>query len=529
MRTRVWGAVVIELVTLVWVTGALEGQVPGEGIEDRYEVGTAMPPVEPGKRAVDLTLAEAIELALANNLSLQSARLAPEIQGYAMEGARAAFSPTFSSTLGYNNSSTQSTSQLDGGIRTTTERSSLNMSLSQTLPWYGARLSTGFNNNRTSTDNAFATRNPSYSSSVSLSYTQPLLSGLRTDGQRAALETQDIQRSITDIQLMSQIENLSHQVRAAYWALRSAIEQIEIQQRSLAQAQQLLENNRLRVALGTLAEIELVQAEAQVATAEQALLNAQIQWRTQELSFKQLLVGGPQDPLLGETIVPVDAPIIEPVAVDIDAAVQSAMQGRTDIRQQRQQREISALNLEVTRDGARPDLNLTASYSLQGVGGNLFSRSGLGGEAELLERGGYLDGLNSIAGFDTPSLNLSLNFSYPIGMRAASSAVERAELQLRQSDIALRNQELTIATEVTSAGLAVENAFLQLEAARRSREAAERSTDAELARFQVGASTNFQVVQSQNALTTARLSELRAVINYVNAIAEFDRVQRVGR
>jgi outer membrane protein TolC len=225
----------------------------------------------------------------------------------------------------------------------------------------------------------------------------------------------------------------------------------------------------------------------------------------------------------------VDAPIIEPVAVDIDAAVQSAMQGRTDIRQQRQQREISALNLEVTRDGARPDLNLTASYSLQGVGGNLFSRSGLGGEAELLERGGYLDGLNSIAGFDTPSLNLSLNFSYPIGMRAASSAVERAELQLRQSDIALRNQELTIATEVTSAGLAVENAFLQLEAARRSREAAERSTDAELARFQVGASTNFQVVQSQNALTTARLSELRAVINYVNAIAEFDRVQRVGR
>ena len=107
--------------------------------------------------------------------------------------------------------------------------------------------------------------------------------------------------------------------------------------------------------------------------------------------------------------------------------------------------------------------------------------------------------------------------------------MERAQLQLRQDEIALRSQDLGIATEVTNAGLAVENTFLQLEAARRSREAAERSTEAELVRFSVGASTNFQVVSSQNTLTSALLTELRAIINYTNAIAEFQRVQRVGR
>ena len=529
MTKQAWSTLVFAVsVILAGPRGALAQQaaVPSEG---RYEVGSALPPADPGETLVTLTLQEAIDRSLQNNLDLQSARLMPEIQSYVMTSADAAFSPTLGGSIGYNNSSNQSISQLDGGARTTTERGSVNLQLSQTLPWYGARLSTSFNNSRTFTDNSFATRNPSYSSSMSLSSTQPLLSGLRTDNQRMALETQAIQQEITDIQLTGQIENISNEVRVAYWALRSTIEQIEIQRRSLEQAQQLLEDNRLRVTLGTLAEIELVQAEAQVANAEQGLLNAEIQWRTQELILKRLLVGGRDDPLFEQTISPVDVPAIEEVEVDIDAAIERALLNRTDIRQLRQRYEISELNLDVTREDARPDLNLTASYSLLGVGGDLFSRSGLGGAPELLERGGYVDGLNSLANFETPSLSLGLSFTYPIGMRSAKANVERAQLQLRQDEIALRSQDLGIATEVTNAGLAVENTFLQLEAARRSREAAERSTEAELVRFSVGASTNFQVVSSQNTLTSALLTELRAIINYTNAIAEFQRVQRVGR
>lgn len=507
-------------------------QTPAEGPSlelDEYSVGEARPPVTPGQIVLEMTLQGAIDRALENNLNIQSAQLTPLMQDYTLDAARAAFVPTFSTSTQYNNSANQSTSQLDGGQRTVTERATLNASLSQTLPWYGTRLTTSFNNARTESNNAFSTRNPSYSSTLSFNLTQPLLSGRRTDNQRTALETQQIQRDITDIQLESQVRNLIDQVRVAYWNLKAQIEQIEIQRRSLAQAEQLLQNNQIRVELGTLAEIEVFQAEAQVANAQQALLNAEIQWRNQELSFKQLLAGGVDDPILTQTIYPSELPTFEERTVDIDLAIETALRERTDIQQQRQQRSISQLNLAVTEESQRPDLSLSASYGLSGVGGDLFARSGLGGTPELVQPGGYSDGLRSIADFETPSWSVGLNFSYPLGTNAGRANFERAQLQLRQSDLALQSQELAIATEVTNAGLAVGNTFLQLEAATRSREAAERSLEAELTRFNVGVATNFQVVTAQNSLTSARLSELRAIVNHVNALEEFERVQQVGR
>lgn len=495
----------------------------------RYEVGHAVPPTVEGRTMVVLTLEDAIERALENNLDIQSARLTPRMQEYSLVSARAAFNPTFQVSTSYNNSSNQSTSQLDGGARTTTSRNTLNFSVNQPLPWYGASFSTSFNNSRTETDNAFTTRNPSYSTSLSLSYSQPLLNGFRTDNQRTSLQTQVIQQEIADITLAAQIANITNQVRVAYWNLRSQIEQVEIQRYNLEQAEQLLANNQLRVQTGTMASNELLQAEAQVASAEQALLNAEIQWRNQELTFKRLLVSGSTDPLFGQTINPVDLPTFDEVAVDIDEAIEVALASRTDIRQQRFQQEISEMNLDVTRQSTLPNLSLSASYSLQGVGGDLYDRSGLGGAPVLVEPGGWTQGWAAIRNFDTPALNISLNFSYPLGMKSAKANLQRAILQFQQSEIALQSQELAITTEVTAAGDAVRNSFLSLQAAIRSREAQERNTEAEMTRFTVGASTNYQVVQAQNSLTSSRLAELRAVIAYVNAIAEFDRVVNVGR
>lgn len=495
---------------------------------DRYQVGQAVPPLDPGKTMVGMTLEDAVARALEMNLDLQTARLNPDIQDLSLRSAEAVFSPTFSTTVGYNNSSQQSTSQLDGGARTSTQRQTFNSSISKTLPWYGGRLSTNFNNGRTATNNSFATRNPSFSSSLSFNYTQPLLSGFLIDSQRNTLRTQEIQLQITDIQLQTRIETLTNQVRAAYWSLKAAVEQIEIQRRSLAQAQELLDQNRLRVRLGTMAELQVVQAESQVASAEQSLLNAEVQWRNQELNFKRLLLGGADDPLLFQTVNPVDLPTVQAPVVDIQSAIQVALGQRTDLQQQRQQKEISELNLDVTKDNVRPQLNLTAGYSVMGVGGDLYQRDQLGGAPVLIQPGGYTDALESLGGRETPTWNLSLNFSYPIGNNGAKANLERARLQMRQTDLALRSQELAVVTEVTNAGLAVNDTYLQFQAAQRSREVAERSAEIELTRFNVGGSTNYEVTQAQDNLTSARLSELRAIINYVNAVAQFELVQRVG-
>jgi len=518
----------VAVMALVPATLRAQDRPVQQSTQTPYVVGQALPPLDPGKTLVAMTLEQAVARALESNLDIQSARLDPVIQNYALRAARAAFSPTLNMTFGYNSATNQSTSQLDGGARTSTERQTFNTSLSKTMPWYGGRLSANFNNSRTETNNAFATRNPSYNSTVSLNYAQPLLAGFRTDNQRAALETEQIQSRITDLRLLSQIENVRHQVRQAYWGLRATIEQIEIQRRNLAQAQQQLEENRIRVQLGRMTDLQLVQTEAQVASAEQSLLNAEIQWRNQEFAFKRLLLGGADDPLLAQTVNPTDQPVIVDQPVDIQAAIERALQERADLQQQRQQRDISTLNLDVTKSSTLPDVTLTAGYSLQGIGGDLFDRSGLGGEPVLIQPGSYLDGLQAIRDFDTPTWSLTLNASYPLGTNVTRANLERARLQLRQAELALRSQELAILTQVTTAGLAVGNTFLQYEAARRSRQAAERNEETERLRYSVGVAINFEVVTAQNALTSARLSELQAIINHVNAIAEFERVQRVG-
>ena len=495
---------------------------------DPYQMGQALPPLPSDGVLTEMTLEDAIARALEMNLDIQAARLNPDIQRNSLFAAQAAFAPTFSTTLGQNNSSQQSTSQLDGGTRTSTDRLTFNASISKDTRWYGGRLSANFNNSRTETDNSFSTLNPSFRSSLSFDYTQPLLSGFKIDNQRNTLRTQEIQLEITDVQLLGQVENLTYQVRVAYWSLRSAIEQIEIQSRSLAQAQELLAQNRIRVELGTMSELQVVQAESQVASAEQSLLNSEVRWRNQELNFKRLLLGGADDPLLFQTLNPISLPTLEEMTVDIEAAIDRALGERTDIRQQRQQREISELNLEVTEDDLKPSLNLSAGYSVSGVGGDEYQRDQLGGDPVLIGPGGYQDGLQAILNRDTPTWNVSLNFSYPIGNRGARANLERARLQMRQTELDLANQELTIVTQVTDAGLNVGDTYLQWQAAQRSREVAERSAEIEQTRFNVGASTNYEVTQSQDDLRMSRLLELQAVLNYINAIAEFERVQKVG-
>ena len=156
------------------------------------------------------------------------------------------------------------------------------------------------------------------------------------------------------------------------------------------------------------------------------------------------------------------------------------------------------------------------------------SRSGLGGELELVEPGGYLAGLNSIRLRDAPTWSVNLNFSYPIGNRGTKANLRRAQLQLEQTELAHRSQELGIVLEVTNAGLTVNDMFLLVQASQRSREVSERAAEVEVTRFGVGASTNYEVAQAQDQLTSARLSELRAMINYVNALAAFELVQYVG-
>ena len=517
------------LASMMVVPGAISAQNAATPPEP-YVVGEAAPPVEDGTTVVSMTLDEAIARALEANLGLQSARLNPILQAWSYRAAQSAFRPTLGANFGYNSATQQSTSQLDGGATTNTKRATFNTNLGQTLPWYGGRVTMNFNNSRSETNNAFTTRNPSFSSNFSLNFSQPLLAGRSADNQRASLETSQIQNEIANLQLDAEGLNLVNQVRQRYWALRAALEQIEIQSRNLQQAENLLAENEARARLGQATQYQIIQSQAQVATARQSYINAQITWRNQDLAFKQLLLGGADDTLLDQVVNPVDRPTLAVAAanVDIDAAVERALRERSDLRVTREQLRISELNLEVSESNALPTLDLSASYAVSGVGGDLYQRDQLGGAPVLISSGGYFDGLGSIADLDNPTWNISLQASYPIGINPQKVNLERAELQLRQSQIALRQQELNVVTQLTSAGLSVNNTLLQYQAAQQSRAASEQNLAAELERYRLGVATIYELAQAQNQTTSARLSELQSLINHINAIAEFERLQQVG-
>lgn len=503
-----------------------QAATPAGGVQvqqqDRYVVGRALPPEVPGTQRVEMTLEQAIERALEKNLDIQTAKLNPQMQDYTLQAARANFRPTISSTYGYNNSSRAGSTQFEPD-RTTTQSNSLNGTVSQRLPWMGGQASANWQNSRSSDDNPFSTNNPNIRTSLQFSYSQPLLAGRSIDGQRNSLRTGEIQKTIVDIQLQNSIETVKNNVRTRYWSLRQAIEAIEIQRRALALSTQQLADQRIRVEIGTLAEIDLVQQDLQIAQGEQSLLAAEIAWRNAELAFKRLLVDSTTDDLFRATIIPTELPSFAEQTVDIPAAVKRAIDERTDIVIQRQNLRVTEMGLELSKNGTMPTLNLSTSYNVTGAGGNRFDRDG-----NLTTQLSYADALKDLFERTTPTWSVSLNFSKPLGLSAQKANHLRSELQYQQSLTSLKSTELNIETAVTTAGLDVQSTYKQLLAAQKSRQAAERTLDAELTRFGVGMSTNFQVIQLQNSLTSARNNELTATIRYINAVAEFDRVQRIG-
>jgi outer membrane protein len=491
---------------------------------DRYVVGAAKPPIVAGAPVIDISLDEAIQIALEKNLDLQVQKMNPAIQDYALVVANANYRPTMTGNFGQTHTQTPSTSTLDGvtsSTNTTSQGQTYQAALSQNLKFQGASASATFTSGRTATNSIFSTKNPQLNAGLKFAYSQPLLQGRTIDNARTRIKTQEITRQITDINLLATIENTKASVRAAYWALRQAIEAIEIAQRTKTLSQQLLDNVKIQVQIGTSAGIETAQPEVAVAQNDQLLLSAKIAWQTAELALKRLLVSGKDDDLYRRTINPTEQALLggEPT-VNIDGAVQAALANRTDIQTALKGIESSTLSLAVSKNITMPSLNLNAGYNLSGIGGPTL-KSGI-----VTTPGGYGDAITSLT--DAPSWNMSLNFTYPIGMTSAKAQLSSAQLTLEQSRAQLKVTELSVATDVTSAGLNVQNSYQSYLAAKKASEAQQAATEAEQTKFNVGVSNTYNVVQQQNALTSARLSELKALITYINALADFEKKQRIG-
>jgi outer membrane protein TolC len=486
--------------------------------------------VTEASRGFDLRVDDAVRLALEHNLDLAVERLNPQLSDLSIAQADANYQPALTSSFGNRATVRLPTSQLNGGQRVQNDILTYNGGFGQNMKWGGGSYALTFNNNRNVTTDTFSNFNPSYTSTFTAAYTQPILRGFSIDANRQQLIVSRINRDISDVQLRATVTNTLASVRNAYWDLVFTIEAISVARRYLDLAEKLVEDNEQRVEVGTMAPIDVVQAQAEAASRRQTLAQAEAQWRTAELALKRLIVNSTEDPLWRARLNPVDRPVYQPEPIDIEAAVRTALDKRTDLAQAKRQLESNDVSLRFLRNQTLPALDLVASYGLQGVGGTQFQRQGSGLGSQIIGTipGGYLDALQAITNRNYPTWNLQVNFSYPIGASTFDAQYERAKVQNNQSLTEIRSLELQVATEVTNAALQVQSNRERVEAATAARELAQRRLEAEESKFEVGMSTNFFVVQAQRDLADAVNTELRARLDHQKSLVDFERVQETS-
>ena len=487
------------------------------------------PPPPPGVR-VELTLDAAVERALDRNLDLAVERLSPQTYDFSLAALDATFHPNLVSTFGVRSQTTFTRSQTAGGDILSTDTLTGNNGVQQNIKWGGGSYAVAFNNNRQEQSDLFATRNPVLNTNLTAAYSQPLLRNFRTDATRTQLKITKLNQEMSETQLRATVVRTVANTRNAYWDLVFAIQAEEVAQNSLALATKLVEDNRARVEVGTLAPLDVTQAEAEQAARRQAVAQARATHGTAELALKRLIVNGTEDPYWTANIEPVDRPTYSTETIDVAAAVRRALSSRTDLEQSKKQVLSNDVSIRSLSDAQLPALDLTASYGVAGIGGTQFVRppgSALGAPPSQIIPSGFGDALSLLTNGRAPTWNFLLNFSYPLGTSPAEAATARARLQQRQTIAQSRQLELQIATEVTNAALLVDTNRERLQAATTTTELAQLRLEAEQSRFEVGLSTNFFVVQAQRDLRDAQNAELRALLDYRRAQVDFERVQEI--
>jgi outer membrane protein len=490
-------------------------------------VGETTQPSGPVRR---LSIDEAVALALEQNLDLQSERISPQIQDFAVSVARSGWTPNFQSSLSTRDASTPNDNFFISGtaLTLTTDRVGSSVGMGQLLPWGGASYNFGWDNARIETNNAATNRNPQLDSTFFFNFTQPILRNFKMDQTRQQVELSSKNREIADVQLQQAVSVTTRSVRNAYYDLMFTIGNLRVQQQSLELAQRSLRENRARVEIGTMAPIDIVEAEAEVAQREENVIVAEAQIARAEDRLRALVFDPSSPDFWTMKIEPTETVTFQPIAVDTDAAVRSALSRRTDLSNLRKQVEFSDVNVRFFRNQRMPDVNAVVNYSAVGRGGTLLGDpDGPQGElpAQILRQTSFASAIGDAFGNEFPTWTFALQMSYPIGTSNAEASLARARLQVSQAQKDLQSQELQVATQVRDLARSVQTNSKRVEATRASRALSEKRLEAEEKKFTAGMTTPFLVFQAQRDLNQARNNELQSLLDYARSVVDFETAQ----
>jgi HAE1 family hydrophobic/amphiphilic exporter-1 len=477
-----------------------------------------------------LSIDEAVALALEQNVDLQVDRIDPQIQDYSISVARSGWTPIFFSNV-TNRSATNPPTDIFGGQQRsaiTNENLTSVVGVQQALPFGGGTYTANWNSGRASTNNIFTTFDPQLNSQIALNYQQPLLRNFKIDNTRQQVLVSRKNREISEVQLQQSIAVTTRNVKNAYWDLVFAINNLAVQRQSLELAQRSFRDNRARVEIGTMAPLDIVQAEAEVAQREEGVILAEASISRAEDVLRALISNPVDQPQFWTMrLEPVDQAEFRPVAVDVDAAVRNALGSRTDLITTRKQIESTDISIRYFRNQSMPDVNAVVNYSAIGLAGTNFQLTDEFPPRRQSEtRRAYWGALGDVFGSDFPTWSVQLQVNYPIGASNAEANLARARLQNTQAQKQLQSSELQVATQVRNFARNVTTNSKRVEATRASRALAEKRLEAEEKKFQAGMTSSFQVIQAQRDLSQARNSELQAIIDYLKSVVDFETAQQ---
>jgi outer membrane protein TolC len=389
----------------------------------------------------------------------------------------------------------------------------------------GPTISASFNALKTSSNSAFSFFNPSISTGLNISLTQPLLQNRGNLQLRAPLMIARTQLKIVSDQSLVSIGNTISNAAGQYWEAVRARDNIRVAEQSLDLAQKSYDRDKKALDLGALSRLDILQSESQVAQRKLDVIQAQYGYK-QSLDGLRHLIGADLKPTtINIEIVLEDDPSAIPLAfqpLELNAAIAKAVHDRPELSVVKRRISIDDLNARVARNSLLPRLDLNVSAGSSGIGGDqLPVVLPLGGGTTTFVAGGLGDSLDQLFTFGSPYYGFGVTLQIPIKSSAAKASLSDSLVDRVRNRYSQRQVEQQIILDVKSANNQLELARASVDAAKISQEYARLNVDAEQEKYQLGTVTAFELLTAQSQLATAQSSVVNAYVNYQKAIVSY--------
>jgi len=482
-------------------------------------------PIEKAERdgiAIQLSLTDITKLALQNNITIAIENTNEQTQLQNLKSSEGSYDPTFSFDIGLQSS--RSPNQRIESISidqdfNTTKTITWNATFSQPVKT-GGTLTARFTNNRQKTDSIGNLWNPQYTGNASVQFQQPLFRNLKIDSNRGNIKLRKLDIEASDSRFKQTVTTNIAQIQRAYWDLVSAIQNYDIQRNAVKLAQRNLRDIKKKVEVGTLAPIEITQANYQVAQTIMRLINAEDTIHRQMNNMRQYISSDRNNEIWSQVIVPTDKPDFREYKMDPDLAIETALKNSPDLEQSDLSLEQSEINLQMSQNEKKWQMDLTGSVG---------SRGNAGTDARDPDSPTYFPPPeDQVGGVGTMYDNLftggaynwsvTLNIGIPIRSRRTDASIANQRIERQRTMLQRRQTEQQIQVEIRNALQTIETNRQQVRTNELNRELAQEQLDGEEKRFQAGLSEFYRVLDQTNRLAEAENGELGALIDYKKSI-----------